>query len=285
MKKLLLMLIIGVMAISTSMMTADAAVLFSESWDSDQLSSNPNWTGGGALFLYDLGTASLGNSGDYALFLNGGYQYQVDAIFSSVSYPRGDNLSCTFKWFHNDCGLLYTSIQGPWAFTGAPPATTYPGLEMFEAGLARELSGDFHYCELTNGDGSLTESGPVDSTFNAALMAANHKDNAVTIRMTLGDSTGAHLEYSTDGVNFVTPNLFEGESFEAAANSIGMVADTNWLGSNYVSSTANVYVSFGGGTPGCAGGSAQGVVDDIVVETGGGVAPSSSMVEEWELSE
>lgn len=252
--------------------TASAEVILSEDWESQAIDPG-KWNNlGSGMFVYNLALTgqSIGGATDFALFVAGGWNY-TQGVMSTTSFNRGDNLRCTFKMLRDDAPTYYSALCGPWASNDGF-AGTYPALENIEAGISRtngDGGGTVHdsACEYIEDSSTINPLAPIDSAFYNAILSATNKENALTIRVMLGDSTGAEIQWSTDEVNFNSVIIWEGETFEAVADTIGDLAGTNWIGNNRVSGADPVWLFFGGG-PGGGGSYSRFIVDDIVVETG-----------------
>ena len=265
-------LLAGLLCFSAGSM---AAVLLEENWDSGAIDTG-KWTKLGSPFLFDLGSAGLGNSGDFALFLAGPSYSYADVVYSAASFNRGDTLRCTFRMFRNGGGLLFTGVNGPWALRNSLSGT-YPSLEQIEAGFSRVLDGaslpNLYYLENRDYSGGwIAEDVPVDSAIHTAFDNAIGKANGFFVRVTLGDTTGAKLEWSQDGVNF---QVVRTQDDAMDLDTIGLPVDTSYKGANRVSGSSTVWVAFGAAGEGTT--NAYGIVDDIVVETG------ATLVEDWSL--
>lgn len=252
--------------------SAWALVQFSEDWESEEIDpAKWNMLGAGGPFVFNLADTgqSIGGATDYALFLAGS-GLNTGALASVASFDRGDDLRVTFKLMKDDVSLNSAGICGPWANISDLRAGDYPALYDIEAGFQR-TSGNFLLTSEFDEGMFATPWTAGDSAFYDAVLAATHKSTVVTVRVTLGDTTGARVEWSADGVNFDTvvhqECIWEG-SLSPTGNtmdfdSVGMTAGDTWFGTNRVSSATTVWLRFGGGTYG-----GRFIIDDIVVETG-----------------
>ena len=233
---------------------AQAVVLFQEDWDSGAI--NPSdWTveGVGGPFVYDLGVTGQSSSGDYGLFVADPFTY-VTGIRSTASFSRADQLSCTFKLFRDNVSFGWAGVGGPWSGVGTLPAGALPTLRQIEAGVNRHNpnNNQTYYREGVQaafaGDGAA-----LSSAFNTAFDNATTKANAVIVRVTLGETTGSKMEWSTDGATWTTE-----------INTIGQTAGQDLGGGNSVSASDPAWLVFASAGDGVS--NARGIVDDIVVE-------------------
>jgi len=177
-------------------------------------------TGPSNHFGYVQGT-TLASGSDHTNY------YKYDTPFQ-----RGDNLSCTFDVWQG----IPLGIRGAWNNEGPPlggtnnigiygPFTTQPGFDAADAGTSGALlfqgtgggcEACLRYWDWNTGDGSLGFDQPGDpwtpppgslsSAFHNAFKVALRAELAMTIRVSLGDSTGASMEWSSpviDGGNGV----------------------------------------------------------------------------------
>jgi len=207
-----------------------AEVPFTEDWHPDSTSAFkwyclPNLFGGCRTRI-DLG------DGDYA--------FSTETAFTSVGYfERGDHLSCTFKvwWTSSNIGA---AINGPWTIDMRyhAEATIHgwyglcDGFDWMRMDVGGEASGQ-----------------DLSAAWREAWDAADSKARAITVRVTLGETSGAKYEWSADGgLNWTLEGDFRGDP-TARAN-------------------PKVWLRFGFGLEQC-------LIDDIVVD----VAQDTAKVE------
>jgi hypothetical protein len=188
--------------------------------------------------------------GDFAIALTGNAAGGM-GFFSLNGFSRGQNLTATFKLWH-DPTLQYTNVGGPWVKCNTPTEMgyTYPGLNWVEAGIAGQDSfgfpdiggNTFHNLGIAEGEQAW---GWVFSGngFAPQWAAATSKATAVTMRVILGNATGARFETAADGVTFT-----------GMVSDLGTVYDTRGTtacaavsGNQKVSSSPVAYVGFSGG--------------------------------------
>ena len=257
----LLICVAMVVAVLFTAVETRAATIFQEDWNSGISAAKWNtFAAGGGPFTFDLGLTGQGASGDSALFLrDASFSYNAGVrsvpTFSRTAGAQG--VKTSFKLFRDTAGLFdFTSVGGPWANLGAPSGTL-SFLEDLEAAIstAQPATQLAYYVEDAPGvnDWALV---PTSSAFSAAFAAATTKATALDVSVTVGNSIGAKLEWSTGGgpttVEFDTINDPNGAGF-------------NWAGGNTVSSTDPLWLSFGGVGNGSSHASA--IIDDIVVTT------------------
>jgi hypothetical protein len=236
--------------------TGKAQVVFQEDWS---LGIDPaKWitqSVGGGPFTFDLGAAGLGDVGDSALFLRDASFSYTAGVRSVQNFNRtsgSQGLKASFKLLRDQGALLdFTAVCGPWSNTTAPSGAL-SDLEDIEAGIStNQPIGKTYYVEDAPGANDWAQV-PLSNAFYAAFAAATSKANALDVSVTVGNSTGAKIEWSV-GAGPTTVEF----------NTIGQVAGTNWEGSNTVSDTNPLRLFFGGLGNGTSHASA--VVDDIVV--------------------
>lgn len=246
-----------------------AEVLFEEDWDMSFIDPS-KWDlegpSSGGLFVFDLGTAGTGGTGDYGLYINDSsysYTYGVRTVDSFSRVPD-KLLRCTFVLFRdpNNVPVGYEGPGGPWVDTDVLGGT-YPVLEQIEAGLSRYsvASGDTSYLEGSPSNFSGIAMSP---EFTAAFNNATHKNDGLVVRVSLGPTTGAMVEWTPYANVFADPNY---NDFTLEYNTIGETggATPSYGGNNVVSSADPIWVFFGGAGDGTN--AARAIVDDIVVET------------------
>lgn len=204
---------------------------------------------------YTETVVSTGN--DYALKLIGDAKYK-NGLRTLWPFERGGNLTVTFKLWHEGA-FDYTTVAGPWLST--PSAYAYkddfPYLHQVEAGMTGQENGAAGKNHIRWGEGSSMWGWKnFDSDFMAAWFSAKGKQGALSVRVQLGDATGAAISWSKDGVTFYDAKGSDGKDI----NTIGLIAGQKYQESaNVVSSSKLVWLGFGGGYR------APIYVDDIVV--------------------
>ncbi len=254
-------LVLGVMVVlaAASVRHADADILFVEDWNTGSIDSG-KWTlqsVGGGPFVFDLGAAGLGPSGDYGLFLRDASFTYTAGVRSTSSFARNagpDGVKASFKLLRDQgTSLDFTSVGGPWTKTDAPSGAL-SDLEDIEAGIStNQPNGNTYYVENAPA-GNNWATTPLSSAFFTAFANATSKASALDVSVTLGPSTGALIEWSVNG----GPTTIEFDT-------IGLNAGDNWGGANRVSDLTPVRLFFGGVGNGTSFASA--VIDDIVVES------------------
>jgi hypothetical protein len=244
--------------------TSQAGVIFQEDWQAnviDPLKWIQNGGGGetggagGSSFLFDLNSAGIAApAGDIGLFVQDSSFAYNKGVRSVMSFNRSQGLSASFKLMVQP-GLLfsYPGPGGPWVQPDmdAMPAGDFPVLTQIEAGISRHdpNKGQTFYVEGTSNFDQV----PLTAAFTTAFQNATSKANAIDVRVTLGQTTGARMEWSVGG----GPVTVEFDT-------IGQVAGTIYgpgLG-NAVSSTDALRLFFGGAAD---NENTRAVVDDIVV--------------------
>jgi len=186
-------LLVCAMMVCAMVVNVNAAVSFSEDWNSGVFGAA--WTAiGDDVLLEDLG------GGDYALALRG-YQdnngtptWGQDQIYSTASYSRADNVTVQYKVWVKPSINAQVGMHGGWHNNSAGPVYSSP-----EATFGYVMT-DIRAQE--NGDG--LQGGPSMAAFTAALGLTNDKSNALTVRLTLDATQGAKWEWSSDGILFNT---------------------------------------------------------------------------------
>lgn len=245
-----------------------AEVLFEENWDMGIVPSN-KWDREGDTsgpFVFDLGLAGTGDTGDYGLYLADGSYTYAKGLRSKQSFSRvpGKLLVCTFTLFrdHASVPVGYEGPCGPWVDTNILSGT-YPALEQIEAGISRH--------DLTSDTTDYVEGSPVDftgidlsSAFNTAFKNATHKISALVVRVSLGPTAGALMEWAMKADVLADPNF---NDFTIEYNTLAETGGSTpgYGGTNLVSSADPVWVFFAGAGEGTIYGRA--IVDDIKVET------------------
>lgn len=207
-----------------------AEVPFTENWnsnsDDDHIWWCPPFNLGRCGRRIDLG------DGDYAL------STETD-ITSLGFFERGDHLSCTFKAWWTSSNIA-AAINGPWTYNRdlSPEAIIRgwyglcDGIDWMRMDVGGEASGQ-----------------DLSMAWREAWDAADSKARAITVRVTLGETSGAKYEWSTDGgLNWTLEGDFRGDP-SARAN-------------------PKVWLMFGSSLKQC-------LIDDIVVD----VAEDSANVE------
>jgi hypothetical protein len=231
--------------------SSSAVVLFEEDWDTGAVDPNKWHTDGTSTFIFDLGATGQGDTGDYAYWLRDASFSYTSGIRSKMQFNREQELICSFKLIMRPSAVIrYTGVCGPWVNTDTLPAGTLPALEQIEAGISRsENDGYIYYVEGTD---QWSSAPALSDDFYNAILAATNKSNAVDVKVTLGTSTGAKFEWSSDGINYTTE-----------FDTIGQTAGQNYAGGNLVSSSDPVWLYFAGSD----GDPYDIIVDDIKVET------------------
>ena len=241
-----------------------AAVIFQEDWNAGI--SPAKWitqSAGGGPFTFDLGAAGMGSAGDSALFLRDASFSYLAGVRSVQSFDRtagAQGLQASFKLMRDGTpgpfgsALDYTSVCGPWSNT-TTPSGALSDLEDIEAGISTDQpNGKTYYVEDAPGANDWATQ-PISNAFHAAFAAATNKANAVDVRVTVGNSTGAKMEWSVGG-----------GPYTVEFNTLGQVGGAHWgLGANTVSHTNPLRLFFGG--LGTGDSYAAAVIDDIVVST------------------
>jgi len=141
--------------------------------------------------------------GDYAIFTLGGTDnnFEHGAHFHSKrSFPRGQNLRCTFKAWGDPSKTSWLGafpsaamIAGPWRNSNNDFAYNDQ-----EACVSLWQHQPLRFSQVEWNDGHI-----MTSAFNNAWVAATSKAKAVTIRVWLGNDIGAKCEWTTDGTNWI----------------------------------------------------------------------------------
>lgn len=249
-------------------MESSAAVIFQENWNSGIAPAN--WTlfgGSGGAFTFDLGLTGQGAGGDSALFLRDASFTYGKGVRSTSSFSRAAGsagLKVSFKLFHDRDGLLdYTSVGGPWANLGTPSATL-PFLEDIEAGIStNQPNQQTYYVEDAPGVNDWVQN-PLSAAFKAAFAAATTKAKALNVTVTVGNPSGARIQWSLGAgpttVEYDTLGKAAGTSWTALVPPLGTPGNAST-----VSDASPIWLSFGGVANGTS--HAGAIVDDIVVET------------------
>lgn len=237
---------------------AESQILFVEDWNSGSIDP-AKWTvqlASGGPFVFDLGAAGIGPSGDYGLFLRDASFSYTAGVRSTSSFSRTagpDGVKASFKLFRDQgTSLDYTSVSGPWTKTNSPSGAL-SDLEDIEAGISTNQPNARTYYVENAPAGNNWATTPLSNAFYAAFANATSKGSALDVTVTLGSSTGALIEWS---VNNGPTNI--------EFNTIGLGAGVNWGGANRVSDLTPVRMFFGGVGNGTSHASA--VIDDIVVQ-------------------
>lgn len=169
-----------------------ATLPFVETWDSGSIDTN-KWivrqSGGATVGLTNLG------GGDYALF-NRGASSWAQNLYSNVAFTRGQNLRCVFRVWgdpstpdaNNNLFPNAASNNGPWHWTNSGPS------HATLAAAQSEWQGQPLRFEQRTWD-----SGPkMSQAFRVAWAATNSKTNSLLIRVWLGNTNGAMIEWSTN---------------------------------------------------------------------------------------
>jgi len=236
-------LLVGLLCVLALGMSVQGAV-FEENWDSGTIDAG-TWLQvdpGDDIIVRDLG------GGDYALALLGmldgatGHGWDT-GIYTQATHPRGGGgIYVQYKtwWGVNP----HTALHGGWHHSQS--GVVY-GNDMFNS---PEATIGYFTTSLTyyeSGDGfQASGTAVVDPDFNTAFSAADSKENAVVVRITLGDAIGAKFEYSTD----------DGATWNLGRDTLGTGTSSN----------PDNYVGFGPGygANGFQDGTAY--IDDIVVD-------------------
>jgi pimeloyl-ACP methyl ester carboxylesterase len=265
-----LCLISVILSLVSFVCNLQAEVLFEEDWDMsfvDPAKWDREGPDPGGPFLFDLGSGGTGGSGDYGLYIHdGSYSYAM-GLRTKESFSRvpGKLLRCTFTLFRDHSGVpaAWEGPSGPWVDTDILSGEAYPILRQIEAGVSRY--------EVNSGNTKYVEGSPSDFSgialspeFTAAFNNATHKNDALVVRVSLGPTTGAMIEWTPYANVFADPNF---DDFTIEYNTIGETggAAPSYGSTNMVSSADPLWVFFGGAGDGVN--SARAIVDDIVVET------------------
>ena len=178
---------------------SEGAILFSDDFSSGVF--GPAWVandpGNGETAVADSG------GGDFAAFTVGptpydstDWQYNFHSV---ASYPRGNDLRCTFKTWRDPskptwAGAVNFGILGPFHLTTFNPAAVYGNMAVAVEGGAVPMA--------FNSKGPWTSGTPVSAALSSAFNSSTSKADGVWIRVTLGNTSGGLLEYSTDGVTY-----------------------------------------------------------------------------------
>lgn len=177
------------------MMQVQAAQLMVEDWNSGAIDPG-RWNvvlGPGSRFeAIDIG------AGDYALGMSvdAGWRNWESSMMSHPAFSRGGNLRVTFKVWGRDEGFpAGFTLCGTWHssyFLQASPITIEAALWLFWPNFSFDENRVYGARAL-----------PDTETFSVGLAKARSKDSALTIRVSLGDATGAMFEWH-DGMQWHT---------------------------------------------------------------------------------
>jgi hypothetical protein len=170
-------------------------VLLNESWDSGEISKS-FWNHSGDVEVVRV------VGGDYAIkFEETPSQHWESTLMSKESFARGGNVRVTYKLWGKGLkptkgrdGLVKSysgCLYGPWHDSFYELASYFT----LEAGIS-QIQDYFCFDENRN---FRRQKLPDTTRFSAALTSATSKDSALTIRVTLGDDSGALLEWKSDG--------------------------------------------------------------------------------------
>jgi hypothetical protein len=179
---------------------SEAATLFSENFSTGIF--NPvDWSvsdpGNGQAVVADSG------GGDFAAYTVGPSPYDFTDwqynFHSLASYPRGTDLRCTFKSWKDPtkptwAGAVNFGIMGPFHLTGFNPLAVYGNMAVTVEGGAVPMQ--------FNSKGPFNQGTAVTVPLSTAFNASTTKATGVWIRVTLGNTSGGLLEWSTNGVNY-----------------------------------------------------------------------------------
>ena len=191
-------------------LAVNATVLFQENWNSGSIdtakwtpytNANPDQGSGGVLDLVEVSPGS----GDYALrmgdnvlnFDDWAFAWDV-SIWSKATFPRGENIRCTFTVWHNygesATGPPATGFYGPWH----SQADTQ--IWRFMEACVDHVWSEQRWAEGGQAYRPSDQAGPlIDTGLATAFRNAGSKDQTLTLRVWLGDASGARMDYSTDG--------------------------------------------------------------------------------------
>ena len=173
-----------------------AGILFTEDWNAGSIDGN-KWTvgfsRGGQWDIVDVG------GGDYAVKGYAEGQYDT-SIVSKLVFIRGENLRVTFKVWGDAAQTgkkmkfpERSTIIGPWHSSFYDYCAGFT----LEAGLnaaAGQKTNNFRFSE--NGiQHAFGRPLPDKEEFSQSWMKASSKENALTLRVTLGERTGSKFEW------------------------------------------------------------------------------------------
>jgi hypothetical protein len=239
-------------------LSAPAEVLLSETWDVaiDSLKwateARPAASqGAGQVSLTE--TEDVGG-GDYAAYTEGPSDWNWGQELETVdTFARGNNLRCTFTTWYDPTASYPSAAPGGSAINGPFHSASMMGGNQshsaLEAAVGREY-GSFLFEQASWGGGPA-----ISAAFHVAYASATSKANAVKIKVTLGDASGAMLQWSNDS----------GYSWTTEYDTRGVSGPTN----------SPVYVGFGTNH-------GQIFYDDIIVEND--VVVETLLSETWDVA-
>lgn len=205
-------------------------------WDGKPVYFTENWNSGVVdpkKWIVNAGQAALGSKcrleqigpGDWAIFTEGPREItdHTTYFYANRVFRRGGNLRCTFKtwidpskknnWVKGDPASA--QIGGPWHSSQSFQPLTDAEMTVLVARGLNELEIKTIVQPFANpeamirywntpyfaqdGDAWPTGGDALSSQFIEAFEASTSKENAVTIRVWLGDQIGAKMEWSKDG--------------------------------------------------------------------------------------